>query len=131
MHYLCVFMQKINRYSIATVAVVLLVGCGKVRNSSTNDPNVYGSGVTGSASFLSARGVLAINCMSCHANWSSYSEQDYRNKFLVVQGDPVNSLIYYRIRGNDVGIPGDMPDGGRPNLSTEDMKKIKDWIATM
>lgn len=130
-----IIMKQINvlltvKISLLIVVNFISLSCGKVRTSSSSDIYIYGSGVTGSANFLSARGVLATQCMGCHVEWGNYSEQDYRNRYLVIQGSPVNSLIYYRIRGNDVGVNGDMPIGGS-NISFDDMKKIKDWITLM
>ncbi len=123
--------RKLKIHIVMLIAAITLFGCGKVYTSSTNDLNVYGSGVTGTSLFLNARAVLAVNCMGCHSAWGSYTQQEYISKFLVIQASPADSIIYSRLRGNDVGIAGDMPAGGRPNLTSEEMKKIRDWISSI
>lgn len=103
------------------------ISCGKVRNSSSNDASIYGSSVTGSANFLEARTVLAASCFSCHSNWASYNENQFVSANLVRANSLLNSSLYTRIRGNDTGVAGDMPQSN-PNLSNDDMAKIKQWI---
>lgn len=115
---------------ILSLALIFLSSCGKVKNSSTSDLSLYGSGVSGSSVFLAARGVLATHCLECHADWANYSEADYTSKFLVVKSDPAGSPLYTKIRGNDAGIEGNMPEN-RPDLGYEDLKKIKDWITSL
>ncbi len=107
--------------------LVFNFGCGKVRNSSSNDASIYGSSVTGSANFLEARTVLAASCFSCHSNWANYNESQFVSANLVRANSLLNSSLYTRIRGNDTGIAGDMPQSN-PNLSNDDMAKIKQWI---
>lgn len=110
--------------------VLLFSSCGKVKNSSSGDFNLYGSGVSGSTAFLSARGVLANNCLGCHSEWSNYTEQDFVSTFRVVRSSPKDSPLYTSIRGNDAGVNGNMPQN-RPDLSFEDLMKIKNWITSM
>lgn len=121
-------MRKLKIFML--MSFVFISSCGKVKTSSSNDVYMYGAGVSGSSNFLNARGVLATQCMTCHSQWGNYTEQDFISNFLVIRGSPVGSLLYYRIRGNDVGIAGDMPIGAT-NMSNEDMKKVKDWITQM
>ncbi|MEK6772314.1 MAG: hypothetical protein AABY64_00105 [Bdellovibrionota bacterium] len=128
---LIIYTCKLKKPIALLIAAITLFGCGKVYTSSTNDLNVYGSGVTGTSVFLNARAVLAVNCMNCHSNWGAYTQQDYIDKFLVIRASPADSIVYSRLRGNDIGIAGDMPAGGRPNLTSEEMKKIKDWISSI
>lgn len=110
--------------------VALSSSCGKVKNSSSGDFNLYGSGVSGSTNFLQARAVLATHCLSCHAEWSNFSEQDYISNSRVTAGNPSSSTLYTKIRGNDAGVEGNMPEN-RPDLSYDDIKKIKDWILSI
>ncbi len=123
--------MKFFKYSVyATLSSLFLFSsCGKVITSSSNDQSKY-SEVTGGANFLAAKAVVDSNCLNCHSPWGSYSEQDYVNNFLVVQGNPSASSLYTSIRGNDTGVAGTMPIGAA-NLTSEDMKKIKDWITQM
>ena len=114
----------------SVVLVAFLSSCVKVKNSSSGDFNLYGSGVSGSTNFLQARAVLATHCLSCHGEWSNFFEQDYKNSARVLAANPSGSTLYTKIRGNDAGVEGNMPEN-RPDLSYEDIKKIKDWILSM
>jgi len=109
-----------------SILSLLIVNCGKVKNSSSSD----GGSVVGTAEFVSAREIIASKCLSCHSAWSSYSSDDYVKKGLVFKGSPANSSLYTRIRGNDVGVAGDMPTG-QPNLSLTEIKEIKAWISSL
>ncbi len=107
-------------------AVFGLVSCGKVKNSSSSD----GGSVVGTAEFVSARDIIGTKCLSCHSTWSAYSSDDFVKKGLVFKGSPANSTLYTRIRGNDLGVAGDMPTG-QPNLSLAEIKEIKAWINSL
>lgn len=115
-------------FSVLFVCIfVFLLGCGKVRNSSSQDAAIYGASVSGSATFLQARTVMASQCFSCHSNWSSFSENQFLTSSLVRAGNLSGSSLYTRIRGNDTGQTGDMPQSN-PNLSSDDLNSIKQWI---
>lgn len=103
-----------------------LMSCGKVKNSSSSD----GGSAVGTAEFVSAMEVLSNKCLRCHSTWSAYSSDDYVKNGKVFKGSPSNSSLYTRIRGNDAGIAGDMPQG-EPNLSVTEMRAIKDWINSL
>lgn len=104
----------------------LFLSCGKVKNSSSSD----GGSIVGTAEFVSAREIIGSKCLSCHTAWSSYSSDDYVKKSLIFKGSPANSTLYTRIRGNDVGVAGDMPTG-QPNLTLSEIKEIKAWISSL
>lgn len=112
------------------VSSLVIVSCGRVQTTSSNDGAIYGSGVTGSSQFLAARAVLANKCFACHSSWGAYNETDFSGHFLVSNGDPFNSLIYYRIRGNDSGTAGDMPTSG-PNMTSDEIAVMKTWILSL
>ncbi len=112
------------------LSVMLLSGCGKVKNSSSGDAATYGSNVVGSVTFKAAHPVLSKHCFSCHGGWAAYSEDDYVTNSLVERANPDNSSLYTRTRGNDVGGRQDMPIG-RPDLSFDEIKALKDWILSM
>ncbi|NUM58790.1 MAG: hypothetical protein HUU56_09175 [Bdellovibrionaceae bacterium] len=103
----------------------LAFGCGKVKNSSSSDAAT----ATGTEEFVSAATILREKCASCHQHtaWSSYSETDFVSKKLVTKKSPASSELYTRVRGNDTGIAGDMPEG-QSNLSQTEMSTLKTWI---
>lgn len=117
---------EVAKFYLFIFFISVLTSCGKVNNSSTSDPALV---VSGSSEFIAAKQVLAQNCITCHAHssWASYSEADFKSKGLFVRKSPTSSEIYIRIRGNDAGIAGDMPESGS-NLSVADIQTIKSWI---
>ncbi len=123
--------MKILKYSVFAISSSLLLfsSCGKVITSSSNDQSKY-TAVSGGTNFVAAQAVVNAFCLNCHSPWGNYTEQDYVNNFLVIQGNPSASSLYTSLRGNDTGVAGTMPIGGA-NLTNEDMKKIKDWITQM
>ncbi|MEN0058040.1 MAG: hypothetical protein AAGB31_04345 [Bdellovibrio sp.] len=122
--------MKIGLVRIMMVALMVGVGaCSEVRNSSALDADLYGSDVTGSAAFMSARVVMVNQCFRCHGEWASYNEADFVTQGLVVAGSPSGSVLYQSLKGNDSGVTGTMPEGG--NLSSDEMMTIKSWIAGM
>lgn len=128
------FKMTVQSYRPALFAVFFMLsvsffvsGCGKLKNTNSNDALVYGSSVTGTSNFLNARGVMATKCFSCHSSWGNYSESDFISNGLVVARSTTGSSLYTRTRGNDTGIAGDMPVGG-PNLSSTELTTIKTWI---
>ena len=114
-----------TKTSLGLFFLLLIFGCGKVKNSSSSDA----ASATGTEEFVSAATVLREKCATCHQHtaWSSYSETDFVSKKLVTKKSPANSELYTRIRGNDTGIAGDMPEG-QSNLSQTEMTAIKTWI---
>lgn len=114
----------IRKIFFLVLLVMFFSSCGKVKNSSSADAASAG----GSEEFVAAKQVIADKCLSCHSAWTSYSEADYVTKRLVSKKSPNNSDLYTRIRGNDSGIAGDMPEG-QPNISQTEMTTIKKWIS--
>lgn len=117
-------MMIIRKIICLVLLILIFSSCGKVKNSSSADAASAG----GSDEFVAAKQIIAEKCLSCHSSWTSYSEADYVSKRLVSKKSPNNSDLYTRIRGNDSGIAGDMPEG-QPNLSQTDMSIIKKWIS--
>lgn len=115
--------MKTNRIVILLLLSNFLLSCGKVLNSSSNDAAL----AQGTAEFLSAKQVLYDKCMSCHSNWSSYSEADFINDHLITKYSPNTSTLYLKIKGNDSGQTGDMPPTGAA-LGYSELTAIKTWI---
>lgn len=118
--------KKIIFYFIFLSISIFASSCGKVLNSSSNDSAL----AQGTAEFVSAKQVLVAKCLSCHSNWSSYSESDFVTKGLVTKNSPVNSPLYTRIRGNDTPVNGDMPPG-QPDIELSELSAIKTWISSI
>ncbi len=112
--------------NIFFILFFFLCSCGRPYNSSYSDASKYGSNGTGTAEFLAAREVVSNRCLSCHAEWSSYTEALFVSQNYVVGGSLSNSILYTKIRGNDVGSSGNMPPS--ENLSAEEIGKIRTWI---
>lgn len=110
-------------------AFAVLVGCGKVYNSSSSDFARYGSGVPGSANFIAARVVMSGQCFSCHSNWATLNEAGYVSAGLVTSRDLSGSKIYTRLRGNSLNSTGNMPPNGL--LTTQEVDAISIWISGM
>lgn len=119
-------MMKVSVFLFLIITSLLAVSCGKVKNSSSSDA----ASASGTEEFVSAKQVISDKCLSCHSAWTSYSEADYISKKLVTKKSPSNSTLYTRIRGNDAGVAGDMPEG-QSNLSQTDMTTIKTWISSI
>ena len=122
--------MKVKQLCIIFFFGLIASACGQVRNSSSYDDLIYGSSISGSAQFVTMKTVLATQCIKCHAAWKDYTENDFVKNGLVIRGSASGSTLYTRIRGNDTGIAGDMPTAN-PNLSPDDMGKIKAWIVSL
>ena len=99
-------------------------GCLQTENSSSLDSDRYnGDGV---------RQILAMNCAaSCHSFHSMSDEQLVQSGF-VVAGSPDDSPIYFRLIGSPAPMGDkDMPAGGQPPLTEEEILAIKIWIENM
>lgn len=118
--------KRIGFYILFLSVSSSLLSCGKVINSSSSD----GGSVVGTAEFVSAREIIGTKCLRCHTTWAAYSADDFVKNGKVFKGSPANSTLYTRIRGNDVGVAGDMPTG-EPNLSLAEIKEIKAWINSL
>jgi hypothetical protein len=110
-----------------------LGACFQYTNSVSGDVQRFGSNVTGSDAFLSAREVFQNKCFECHGDWATLNETDFTTyapsgEVLVQAGDAVNSLIYYRIRGSSGPKgPKTMPNSGA-QISSQELETIEDWI---
>lgn len=108
----------------------ILFSCGRVYNTSTLDEQQYGSEIEGTPNFKLAQMVVLNKCVSCHGSWAKYTEEDYIDEGLVSVGQPNNSEIYKRIRGNDSPTAGDMPTNGT-TLTSFEINQIKIWISDL
>ena len=129
-------MNKLNSNSHLLVVIlfafgVLFSGCAEIYNSSSTDKLVYGSSVTGSAKFQSARIGLLAKCSRCHAFYGTWNESQFLTdtKYGISTANPSQSPLYCHSRGNDTCGPGDMPLSGS-DLTDDELAKIKDWISS-
>jgi uncharacterized membrane protein len=105
----------------------LLLACGRVENSSSQDRAIYSSRSTGSIEFEAAAAIILPKCSECHASWTAQSEADYIANGLIVPQNPNASKVYYR---NQLG-PGpdnNMPSQGRPAMTAAELQTIANWI---
>lgn len=110
---------------------IILSGCAEIYNSSSTDKLVYGSSVTGSAKFQTARLAIVSKCSRCHAFYGTWSESQFLTdtKYGISAANLSQSPLYCHSRGNDTCGPGDMPMSGS-DLTEEELTKIKDWISS-
>ncbi len=113
------------------VASAFFTGCADIYNSSSTDKLVYGSSVTGSAKFQTARIAILAKCTRCHAFYGTWNESQFLSdaKYGISQANPSQSPLYCHSRGNDTCGPGDMPLSGS-DLTDDELAKIKDWITS-
>lgn len=111
-------------------------GCGNVLNSNSFDEALYGATPSsGTAEFLAAKDILDSKCINCHtgfhASWASWDEADYITFGRVVAGDPSNSTVYTKIRGNEFDGAGNMPEAPAPDLTAGELLIIRTWIESI
>jgi hypothetical protein len=128
-------MKKLLAAAVLGALSLMPIGCGKVYNSSSFDPSIYGTsggGTTGSTTFLAAKTIINENCATCHTHpshqaWAGMGEADFIAQGLVTPGSLTGSMIYTKIQGNRTGIAGNMPDGGTL-LTGAQLDTMEAWI---
>ena len=110
-----------------------LSACGKIDNSSSTDKNLYGA-ITdvGSADFLAVKTMLRNSCISCHAEWNSYTDADFVSSGLVAAANATASKLYYRNQNATSGAgPTNMPSGGQAALTEAELVTMTNWINSL
>lgn len=118
----------------------LLTACFQTSNSVSNDSQRFGTAVSdpnASAGFAAASAVMSKNCAACH-DFAGQKEKYFTatrpagySTAYVVAGDPLNSPIYYRLRGSQGSRgPKTMPNDGSM-LSADDETAIYNWISNL
>ena len=110
-----------------------LLACGKIDNSSSTDKNLYGT-ITdvGSSDFLAVKTMLRNSCISCHAEWNSYTNADFLASGLVVTANVTASKLYYRNQNSISGTgPRNMPNGGQTALTEAELITMSNWINSL
>lgn len=111
-----------------------LVSCNdKVVNSSTFDESLYSGNFDGGLRFQAIAPVLVAKCASCHnyhTEWSTYSEQDFKDEGLITENSVAASPIYYRLSNSPIVGPGqrNMPQGGSAALTDDEITLLAEWI---
>ncbi len=120
---------------LSTIAAILLISsaCGKIDNSSSTDKNLYGTITdTGSTDFLAVKTMLRNSCISCHAEWNSYTDTDFVNTGLVIAANSAASKLYYRNQVATMGPgPKNMPSGGQAALTDAELAIMINWINSL
>jgi uncharacterized membrane protein len=115
------------KLSLVFILSLIILSCGRVENSSSQDRARYSPNMGGSAEFQAALAVLSAKCSECHGSWEGFTESEFVTAGLVVANDPTKSKVYYR---NQLG-PGpsnNMPDSGRPAMTSAELQTIAEWI---
>ncbi len=117
-------MTKLN---LVLILGLFLFSCGRIKNSSSADESTYSPRAAGSPQHEAAIAIISAKCAECHGEWLTKSDAEFVSLGLLVPQNPTASSIYYR---NTLG-PGpknNMPDGGRPAMTTSELQTISDWI---
>lgn len=113
---------------------LLLIGCQDY-NSNSNDKERYSRvNLTGSTDFTPAYYIIQQRCTSCHSGfhnaWAAYTnEQDWISKGYVVENDPDNSKLIFRII-NHGSTDSNMPLGLGP-LPNDEYQDLVDWVTNI
>lgn len=114
-----------NTFFLFACVVVFLTACTK-RHGDSNNGTANGGGTTPGPMFTSVKAVLQTNCAvtGCHAGATPQNGIDFTlNSTIVAQKDRI------KFRAVDqAGTPNQMPQPPRAPLSTDDRKKITDWV---
>lgn len=70
--------------------------------------------------------VIRTNCIDCHLDYKSYSDDDFIFNELIIPGRPEASFLYSILKGASIGTNESMPPESK--LSPEDLLAIKNWI---
>ncbi len=112
---------------LALLLSLVLFSCGRIENSSSQDKALYQPRTSGSELHERAIEIISAKCATCHASWTALSDTDFVATGLLIPQNPTGSKIYYR---NLLG-PGpnnNMPSGGGPAVTVDELQKISDWI---
>lgn len=131
---------------VSLVFIVLLVGCGKLKELPTEPGNGGGDPVDQAATFTRVQNEIftpTCTAIGCHdalgqqqglvltpgrayANTVGQKSTEVTTLLRVAPSDYANSYLYRKVTGS--GITGDrMPQGG-PYLNDAQLKLIRDWI---
>jgi uncharacterized membrane protein len=116
---------------LALITILITFISCQTYNANTFDQEKYGViELEGGPNFKASYAILQDKCMSCHrhAQWATYTKtQDWvTNENLVIDGDPDNSQLIYRII-NHGGASSDMPQGGQA-LPAAEYQKLVEWV---
>ncbi len=126
-------MINVLKYFSVFVFLLNLPACGRIENSNSTDKNLYGT-ITevGSSDFLAVKSMIRNSCVSCHAEWNSYTETDFKMAGLVVAANPTASKLYYRNQNSTSGVgPRNMPYGGQVALTDAELFIMTNWINSL
>jgi len=103
----------------------------QVYNTASRDKLAYGNAIDSNTNFGRAFLVFSSRCVSCHANFASWTaEQDWVTNGFVTAGSLANSKAYYRLYGSNMGIAAEnMPLGSA--LTSQELADIRNWIVGM
>jgi uncharacterized membrane protein len=110
----------------------LLLSCGKIANSSSDDNTQYAPPVLATGAFGDVQAMLIQHCTFCHSAWNQYTAQDFISNGLVVPGSIISSKLYFRNRNSTVDGAGakDMPNTS-PAISPANLVIMENWINTL
>ena len=81
-----------------------------------------------------AKAVIDGYCLSCHAagstkgDFSNMTAASMITRGFVKAGQPLNSSLYFRMKGTQGGGTKNMPDNG-VTLSATQLQAVYDWIS--
>lgn len=124
------------RALLGVLFLIALPACNEmVQNSNSYDDQRYGTQFIGGANFQAIAPTIAAKCANCHyhAEWFTYSEQDYADEGLALNGNLANSPIYYRLSNSPIAgpQPRNMPQGGGAAFTDAEITLMENWINNM
>lgn len=130
-------MRALALKTLTIASLWVLLGCGKVYNSSSFDSRIFGNGGGGDGTpqFNAAKKVINQRCANCHTRsshlaWTGMSEADFVAEGLVTPGSLEGSPLYTKIYGNRTAISGNMPQSASP-LSSDELMSLENWISAI
>jgi uncharacterized membrane protein len=118
------------------LVLAVLPACNElVQNSNSYDDQRYGTSFVGAANFQLIAPTIAAKCSTCHyhAEWFEYSEQDFADAGLAINGNLAGSSIYYRLSNSPIAgpQPRNMPQGGGAAFTDAELALMENWINNM
>ena len=135
---------RLMRRSLRLVAALLWTGCGG--DDSTLGPDDEGEGALTEATLAQVSGVFSVSCAlsGCHSGGEPKADLSLEGDFaariigvasgqrpdlkLVDPGNPDDSYLLIKVRGDDEIVSQQMPPGG--TLPAEQVEIIRAWIAS-
>lgn len=120
---------------LGLLSLLILMSC-QTYNSNSDDAAKYRvTTINGSSEFQAAFTIIKNRCASCHTNnyhaeWATLtSEEQWKDRGLVIAGDPNNSILVNKIKNFGAGYSNMPVDSG--NLPDAEYTAIVNWVTNL